>query len=114
MIDLPTLRSLLEAATPGPWRTELEEPGIGDGGYNIRASDGAGLFFAFKDACGDDIENPDAHLIVAAINALPQLLSVYEAALALTEQVERGGDVGGMSRALAGVRAAVDLARSKP
>jgi hypothetical protein len=106
MIDLPALRSLLAAATPRPWRVEDRRPPRIDGlDRNVAAySEGD---YGWKVS---DLTAADADLIVAAINALPQLLSVYEAALAWREVVrdERYDPLDAGTDLIA----AIDLARS--
>jgi len=72
------LRTLLAAATPGPWRAD----GIGVEGYplvSLEAHKEPGTF-----------SDPDAALIVAAVNALPLMLDVIEAARAVIARVPHG------------------------
>lgn len=101
------LRALLEKATPGPWgHTAHEVEGDSPcGGENCPFEDdhGEGETHGFVIASCDvdyetDREN-DAALIVAAVNALPALLDVCEAASAhraasqaLAAYVEEHGD----------------------
>ncbi len=70
---MPDLRALLDAATPGPWRVE---PNGKDWAWTYaRDSMVAGSIPA------------DAALIVAAVNALPALLAVLDAAIEAQEVV---------------------------
>lgn len=73
MIDLAHLRTLLSAATARPWRVESA---YNNGG--MPTSD-----FFIPGHHGDvsvEMLTADADLIVAAVNALPQLLAIAEAA----------------------------------
>ena len=65
---LDELRRLLAEATPGPWFTYE---------WDVWASDAHGEEFVVY---SNPHTKPDADLIVAAVNALPALLRVAEAA----------------------------------
>lgn len=71
MTDTATLRALLDAATPGPWTH-------GPLGWEVwnRDADGA----MDTRVAGSWLLPQDAALIAAAVNALPALLDVAEAA----------------------------------
>jgi hypothetical protein len=71
--DLTELRRLHEAATPGPWRTDLTETGCVD----IESTQPVrllGFLYAPSDT-GNENAEADADLIVAMRNALPGLLA---------------------------------------
>jgi hypothetical protein len=78
MTDLPTLRALLAQATPIPWTTEDR------GGRMVDAAGGEIESIAFP-FCRSD-HRRDAALILAAVNALPALLEIAEAAQAIAAQ----------------------------
>ena len=122
MISPSHLATLLAAATPGPWRHTPT-----DGNYSgpvingvRRPGTGTGSIAAFSVSLGDgygqdsNLTDEDAALIVAAVNALPQLLAVFEAACAWRDAVRRRpeayqqGVVVGLADALV---AAVDSTR---
>tara|TARA_Y100001951_G_scaffold88698_2_gene80459 strand:+ start:2835 stop:3218 length:384 start_codon:yes stop_codon:yes gene_type:complete len=88
--DVAELRKLLEAATPGPWFT-LDPPWLPGGAETSILAESpdphVARFICDFDLCmmdDDDrkSENPDADaaLIVAAVNALPDLLDRLEKA----------------------------------
>lgn len=70
MATASKLRALLAAATPGPWYTS----------DNYDVGEFAGYVYAPNATVATDATDTDAALIVAAINALPRLLDVVEAA----------------------------------
>lgn len=78
MSDLDELKALAEAATPGPWQNEADQYGR----PKIKDSNG----WTLADLCtlapnGPRFKAPhDAALIVAAVNALPDLISRLEKA----------------------------------
>jgi hypothetical protein len=82
------LRELLAKATPGPWSTKQ----VNSKGYNATfkrpfwemggGPNKAGVGFIFGDT------DANAALIVAAVNALPQLLSELDAPTAASNQVQ--------------------------
>lgn len=75
-LDLASLKRLLEAGSARPWTFEYEHPPTnahGGGQYHI---DGPGGCLS----C--DPSRADAALIVAAVNALPNLIAIAEAAQA--------------------------------
>jgi hypothetical protein len=80
------LRHLLSEATPGPWRPEREPPPIRNDYFDRHMRDDSspiestGTAFAFGTAVGVTSQRQDAQLIAAAVNALPKLLAVVDAA----------------------------------
>lgn len=85
-LSLSDLRALVSAATPGPWRVEVDESGF------VTVLDGDGMFVVEAGCVGHD--DPDTILIAAARTALPELLDRLE-------QAERDRDE---ARAIAEVR----------
>ncbi len=98
--DYADLRRLLAEGTPGPWR-------LGDSRAEVWADRDAAGWDAFMVAssltrlnpAGGTVAEADAHLIVAAVNALPALLDEREALIreqdglrAKVEAVERLAD----------------------
>jgi hypothetical protein len=82
--EIERLRALLAEATPGPWLT-----GIGRFSANALAAERPGLLLAEVHTAldGDWIfaeRHQEAALIAAAVNALPALLNVVDAAQAAT------------------------------
>lgn len=82
MIDVAELRRLLSAATPGPWGEFAES---GDWWVEHSDADGnpTGGFVCKSDTAGNDAtweKQEDIDLMIAAVNALPALLAVAEAA----------------------------------
>jgi hypothetical protein len=65
------LRELEAAATPGPWEV-IDQ-----------------IFFAGDDGLGEMDTQRDAALLVAARNALPQLLAIAEAVALIAEQQQK-------------------------
>lgn len=97
-IDIAKLRELLQAATRGPY--EARDVAVyGEG--NTAVCD---CSFETK-LSGETLEaaRTDAQLICAAVNALPELLAVYEAACACADS--------GTPMTYADLRDAVDAAR---
>lgn len=86
---LEELRQLREAGTPGPWRYDGGWPTI-----RAEASTYYGEFIAevHKSNHGPEPaqDRPNAALIVAAVNALPALLDIAEAAAAHIEADPNG------------------------
>lgn len=84
-VDVTALRPLLAAATPGEWRATkpsgafdaYKPPYIKSNDRRVAIVDGA------SPVHGNDIA--DAALICAAVNALPELLAVFEAAFKLRD-----------------------------
>jgi hypothetical protein len=80
-LDIATLRALLAAATPGPWRNGL-------GGIVQLSDGGKGYPLDYYPDCADVVTTdgadarvatePDLDLICAAVNALPTLLDEVE------------------------------------
>lgn len=87
------LRTLLKAATPGPWEADARVGVVavysGTRRYCIEAGDGQEVYrrTGWTDDSGAWNVDPrwvvDATLIVAAVNALPALLDVVDAARSL-------------------------------
>jgi hypothetical protein len=74
MTDLQSLRAMMEAATPGPWKIHDRA------GTTVLASDGYSATNTESNLFDSHARNSaNAALIVAAINALPRLLSIAEA-----------------------------------
>ncbi len=80
-LDIQRLRDLLAEATPGPWEASFD-------GYMI----GNSVSVKMTGANGEHITNRlvlseqsrgDTALVAAAVNALPQLLAIADAAIAL-------------------------------
>ena len=83
MTDLKELKKLLAEALPTPWKALSD-----DGTFDI-ASDGIPENEDRYAWIGEVDEEPNAALIVAAVNALPELLAKvkrYEAALNLVQE----------------------------
>src|SRR5688572_10860384 len=79
------LRSLLEAATPGPWSFE---PMTGDG-WAVGGNDDTPEWQPDAYSQVVTLYRDDAALIVALVNLAPQLLTLWEAARELRSS--RGG-----------------------
>lgn len=86
-VDVEALRKLLERATPGPWAYAKSSVDEGRARYIDNAA-GKDVVYAdgYGGDCYVDMSVTDAALICAAVNALPELLAVYEAACALRDQ----------------------------
>jgi len=103
VIDVPALRALLEKAMhQPPWCLHDDRMGKGIGAQTTKYNIG-GMEF-------DD----DSRLAVAAVNALPALLAVYEAACAVRDPNRPGFDMRDGARLYAHLFDAVDAARSVP
>lgn len=79
------LRQLEAAATPGPWRMRVRKPLASKytGPSHVVAGEPGPVRAAIADYArnvADYCADPDAELIAAARNALPQLLAITEAA----------------------------------
>ena len=84
--EVERLRALLAEATPGPWRTS-----VGRRGAAALAAERPGLLLAEVFTHGDYIfaeRHQNADLIAAAVNALPALLDVAEAARRLRDDLK--------------------------
>jgi len=91
---LDRLEELGEAATPGPWRWDSEFGEANDTGLALTNDAGEEIVGAYNDHCcsfRDDphVNDADAALIVAAVNALPDLIRLARDGLALRDGVER-------------------------
>ena len=83
MTSLVSLRAALYKATPGPWETRFEAESDGSGVWGIDGIvETGGYDGMFKGGIDNDA---DAALIVAAVNALPALLDIAQAAQAFLE-----------------------------
>lgn len=91
---LERLRSLSEQATPRPWTqgTDTTPDGWTDIGPVILADDVV-LFDASPVDGAIVLRDEDAALIVAAVNALPRLLAVVEAAATVHYPLDEGHHV---------------------
>jgi hypothetical protein len=94
-IDVAGLRALLEKATPGPWESRIEPqryPECDDVDLPVTIS-GNSQHIAWLneryDADLNQVNDVDAALITAAVNALPALLDAAEATAALEGEVQR-------------------------
>lgn len=88
--DRAALRALIAEAAPLPWRRER----LDDGAYSIEPN------VVWLGHLGSDIHTSDARLIVAAVNALPALLSALEEAEDKAWQQQRLKEDAGLSLAL--------------
>jgi hypothetical protein len=125
-LSLPLLRQLLEAGTARPWTVDLdsrgdldedqmptvhriegaphmEDYGSGPEEYRDRVVETDGGHYEPK--------FHDASLIVAAVNALPQLLAIAEAACAWRDACLHG--TGSRAMALCDLEVAIDSARKE-
>ena len=90
-IDIERLRKLLTEKTPGTWHVVETPWGDGDWITAGNADPHGGRAVADCRMVDDfdedtvDHSHADAELVAAAINALPELLAVYEAACGLRE-----------------------------
>lgn len=79
MIDLDELMRLHAAATPGPWQVKIgdfeSEDGYGTATAPYVEADGKMICVPFDKGPDDDNDEDDAHYIVAACNAVPELVS---------------------------------------
>lgn len=93
-MTIEELKQALEAATPGPWRVVIDDDGNPLSGrpsvcaaeeYDCSIVHWDGFVQEFwRSARGDKEIQANAHLIVEAVNNLPALLKVAEAAKVLT------------------------------
>jgi len=79
------LRRLLQAATPGPWQAEFASSHVGGKSeitewFVRRDGDDVAIAADIIDPHDDQPSKANAALIAAAVNALPALLAVAEAA----------------------------------
>lgn len=93
-MTIEDLKQALEAATPGPWeRIDLPRNDLNPHGTAVvyvrddAVSDGR-FHIAELSMFGRGGNNADAHLIVEAVNNLPALLKVAEAAQDLLDNAE--------------------------
>lgn len=79
MIDLDELMRLHEAATPGPWKVKNGDFESEDGYGTVTApyveADGKTICVPFDRGPDDDNDEDDAAYIVAACNAVPELVA---------------------------------------
>ena len=82
------LRRLLAEATPGPWETDEFDPGT----VTVLQSSPKTEALCVADLADGATDRPDANaaLIVAAVNALPALLRVAEAAAVVCDPMVEG------------------------
>ena len=105
MTDLDKLKRLLAEAIPGPW--EVEHPSEGNAYWRVVTKLKDGYAIAFDDGSAWDEYNKECSdetrdLIVAAINALPSLLSELESLRA--ENAELRAVLGDLQNAAGPVR----------
>lgn len=72
-VEIERLRALLEAATPGPWRVDLD-------GEHVVVHGGAWRVVSDAPLSDPEDEGPDFRAIAALMSVAPQLLAVAEAA----------------------------------
>ena len=78
MPDVSRLRELLAEGTPRPWRIGLEGDNTGWPESSVWSTEDNCVGECYRNA-----SEQDAALIIAAVNALPKLLDVVEAARAV-------------------------------
>ncbi len=96
-MTIEELKQVLEAATPGPWRVVIDDDGNPlSGRPSVMSSEEYDCCIIhwdgfvqeyFRSARGDKEIHANARLIVEAVNNLPALLKVAEAARALQRSV---------------------------
>lgn len=98
-LNLPKLRELLRAGTARPWQVDEVQATL------VHASPWGTI-----QHCANVTYRPDAGLIAAAVNALPNLLAIAQAAIDVCEahHPSRGPT---LPVDLAKLRAAIDAAR---
>lgn len=74
------LEKLLDAATPGPWSYEWNDRDDHEAGIDIMAAPPNGRVALVELSHFGEPTRAEAELIAAAVNALPALLAVVEAA----------------------------------
>lgn len=77
---LDRLEQLLAAATPRPWNYEWNDRDDHEAGIDIMAAPPNGRVALVELSHFGESTHADAELIAAAVNALPDLLAVVEAA----------------------------------
>ena len=94
-MTIEELKQVLEAATPGPWnRIDLPRNDLNPHGTSVvyvrddAVSDGR-FHIAELSMFGRGGNNADAHLIVGAVNNLPKLLKLAEAAQNLPRLIDQ-------------------------
>ena len=79
MIDLEKLMKLHDAATPGPWKVKIGDFESEDGYGTVTApyveADGKTICVPFDRGPDDENDEADAAYIVAACNAVPELVA---------------------------------------
>ena len=101
MIDLDEIMRLREAATPGPWKVNIGDFESEDGYGTVTApyveADGKTICVPFDRGPDDDNDEDDAAYIVAACNAVPELVArirELEEQLDVNEmRMKKAGDV---------------------
>jgi cell division protein ZapA (FtsZ GTPase activity inhibitor) len=82
---LDEIERLRAAATPGPWETTAwggtDHDGEGWAEYGVRLDDRGPVILGY-----DEQAQADAALIVAAVNAVPELVAAVRAVLALADR----------------------------
>ena len=90
MIDLDELMRLHEAATPGPWEVNIGDFESEDGYGTVTApyveADGKTICVPFDRGPDDENDEADAAYIVAACNAVPELVARIRELERLCEQ----------------------------
>ena len=90
MIDLDELMRMHAAATPGPWSVKIVDFEAEDGYGTVSASyvnaDGKMICVPFDRGPDDENDESDAAYIVAACNAVPELVSRIRELERLCEQ----------------------------
>ena len=96
---LDELEALREAATPGPWHWDPNFAEVYDTGTGLALTNDAGaeIVGAYNYHCCDFRDDPrvgdaDAALIVAAVNALPDLIAAARAHRGLADAVRALAD----------------------
>ena len=87
VVDVDALDKLREAATAGPWACNAE-PVTHQSPEGHIWSESLRATGEWADEVADTFEHPDAALIVAAVNALPELLAEVRRGRVLREAVE--------------------------
>ena len=86
-MTIEELKHALEAATPGPWVTATDPSHYDSHSEIYRVEDGE--FVASTGGKWDTLE-ANARLIVEAVNNLPKLLKVVEAAQTMLDAIDKG------------------------
>ena len=85
-VNLDELMKLREAATPGPWKVKIGDFEDYDGYGTVTApyveAEGKTICVPFDRGPDDENDEDDAHYIVAACNAVPELIAELKEARA--------------------------------